>query len=106
VLQMDAAISAFRAGRSSGVLALDVASHTVSGAPNDPGIGGMPGTHTKITCGARLSSLSLTCPKSVALARSQQVDNALRSPMPLMAPARLDPHQTTLASNGYTGRRT
>jgi hypothetical protein len=47
VLQMDAAISAFRAGRSSGVQALDVANHTVSGAPNDPVIGGMPGTYTR-----------------------------------------------------------
>jgi hypothetical protein len=51
VLQMDAAISAFRAGRSSGVQALDAASHAISGAPNDPPAdpvtGGMPGTHAR-----------------------------------------------------------
>jgi hypothetical protein len=47
VLQMDAAISAFRAGQSSGVRALDAASHSVSGAPNDPVIGGIPGTYTR-----------------------------------------------------------
>jgi len=47
VLQMDAAISAFRAGQRSGVRALDAASHSVSGAPDDPVIGGMPGTYTR-----------------------------------------------------------
>jgi hypothetical protein len=47
VLQMDAAISAFRAGQSSGVRALDAASHAVSGAPNDPVIGGISGTYTR-----------------------------------------------------------
>jgi hypothetical protein len=46
VLRMDAGISAFRAGQSSGVQALDTASQIVSGAPNEPVIGGMPGTYT------------------------------------------------------------
>lgn len=47
VLQMDAAISACRAGRSSGVQALDAANHSVIGAPNDPVPGGMPGTYAR-----------------------------------------------------------
>ena len=47
VLQMDAAISAYRAGRSSGVQALDAVSHSVSSASNDPVMGGMPGPYTR-----------------------------------------------------------
>jgi hypothetical protein len=46
VLRMDAAISAFRAGQLSGVQALNTSSQIVSGAPNEPVIGGMPGTYT------------------------------------------------------------
>lgn len=47
VLQMDAAISAFRAGQLSGVHALDAASHSVSGAPNDLTIGATLGTYAR-----------------------------------------------------------
>jgi hypothetical protein len=47
VLQMDTAISTFRAGRSSGVQALDAASQTVSSVHNDPSIGGMPCTYAR-----------------------------------------------------------
>jgi hypothetical protein len=45
VLQMDAAISAFRAGQLSGVQALDAASQIVSGPSNDLTIGTTPGSY-------------------------------------------------------------
>jgi hypothetical protein len=47
VLQMDAAISAFRAGQCAGVHALDVASQIVSRASHDLTIGSMPERHAR-----------------------------------------------------------